>query len=293
MKVLQAAHPAVLLVYFLAVTLVAMFVWNPAIQLLALAGGAGYAFLIRKRGELKGDLAFYLLLFLLIAVTNPLFSHNGVTPLFFLNGNPVTKEAIVYGVAIAGMMLSVLLWCRCYSRIMTSDKFLFLFGKAIPRLSLVLSMALRFIPLFRRQMKRVGRAQKTMGLYASGGYVDRVRGGLRVFSALITWSLENAMDTAASMKARGYGLKGRSHFALFRFDRRDALLLLVSGLLLLLTLCGVGAGLTDFSFYPTIGELRRSPAAYLTYGTYGALSFLPFILEIEENLKWTYYRSKA
>lgn len=44
-----------------------------------------------------GGIAFYVSMFLLVAVTNPLFSHNGVTPLFYLNGNPVTLEAFVYG----------------------------------------------------------------------------------------------------------------------------------------------------------------------------------------------------
>lgn len=89
-------------------------------------------------------------MFLLVAVTNPLFSHNGVTPLFYLNGNPVTLEAFVYGAAIAVMVVGVMLWCRCYSAVMTSDKFLYLFGRAIPKLALVLSMALRFIPMFKR-----------------------------------------------------------------------------------------------------------------------------------------------
>ena len=57
--------------------------------------------LVRKKAILS-DMGFYLPLFLLVAVTNPLFSHNGVTPLFFMNGNPVTLEAVVYGVFYLG-----------------------------------------------------------------------------------------------------------------------------------------------------------------------------------------------
>ncbi len=68
-------------------------------------------------------------------------------------------------------------------------------------------MAVRFIPLFRRQAERVSLSQKAMGLYAGDNYMDKARGAARVFSILLTWSLENAIDTAASMRARGYGIK--------------------------------------------------------------------------------------
>lgn len=39
---------------------------------------------------------------LFMAVMNPVFNHQGVTILFYLNnGNPITKESILYGVAAA------------------------------------------------------------------------------------------------------------------------------------------------------------------------------------------------
>ena len=132
---------------------------------------------LERPRELGRNLAFYLPLYLMIAVINPLFSHNGVTPLFFLNGNPVTLEAVLYGLDIAVMLVAVLYWFKGYSHVMTSDKFLFLFGRAIPRLALVLSTALRFVPLLKVQIRRVGRAQKAMGLYAADSYVDKVKGG--------------------------------------------------------------------------------------------------------------------
>ena len=180
----------------------------------------------REEKAILSDMGFYLPLFLLVAVTNPLFSHNGVTPLFFMNGNPVTLEAVVYGVFISVMVVGVLFWCKCYNEIMTEDKFLYLFGRIIPKMSLVLSMALRFVPMFKRQMKNVSRAQKAMGLYSQKSYVDRLRGGIRVFTAMISWSLENSMELSSSMRARGYGLHGRTNFSLFKFGARDAAVLL-------------------------------------------------------------------
>lgn len=292
MKAFGNYHPFVLMVYFLSVLLVAMFVSNPILQLCALFGGILFCITLQKRSQLLGNIGFYIPLFLMIAVTNPLFSHNGVTPLFFLNGNPVTLESFVYGIAIAVMLVGVMLWCKCYSEMMTSDKFLYLFGKAIPKLSLVLSMALRFIPLFKRQMHKVNRAQKAMGLYSSKGFLDKIRSAMRVFMSMISWSLENAMETSTSMKARGYGLKGRTNFSLFRFNKNDGVLLTVCGLLLGITVIGVAIGETVFYYYPRISKINGSPYAVIIYAAFGLLSFLPFMIEVKEVLVWRYCISK-
>ena len=292
MKAFGNYHPVVLMVYFLSLLLIAMFVWNPVLQALAMLGGICFCVMLQSRRETASDAAFYLPLFLMVAVTNPLFSHNGVTPLFFLNGNPVTLEALLYGLAIGVMVVAVMFWCKCYSKIMTSDKFLYLFGKAIPKLSLVLSMALRFVPMFQRQSRKVSRAQKAMGLYSSKGYVSRVRSHMCILMTMISWSLENSMETAASMQARGYGLKGRSNFSLFRFYPRDGVVLAVSILLVGITLLGVAIGETEFFFYPRLSTLSTAFFALVVYSAYGFLAFLPFILEVKESIQWNYYRSK-
>ena len=85
---------------------------------------------------------------------------------------------------------------------------MYLFGRVIPALSLVLSMTLRFVPLFRRQLEVVRQAQFCIGRDASCGSVwQRVRRAVTIFSIMVTWALENAIETADSMKSRGYGLR--------------------------------------------------------------------------------------
>ncbi len=292
MKHFGQYHPLSLLVYFLSELLIAMFVTNPVIQLSALLGGTLFCATLVPRRELGTNLGFYIPMMLLVAVTNPLFSHNGVTPLFFLNGNPVTLEAILYGVSIAVMVVGVMLWCKCYSEVMTGDKFLYLFGRAAPKLSLVLSMTLRFVPMFRRRMHKVSAAQKAMGLYSGSGIVAKAQSAMRVFTAMIAWSFENAMDTAASMKARGYGRKGRTQFSLFRFRASDGALLAVCAALLVTVLVGAATGAVTFYFYPRITALPQSPAAWTVYAAFGMLSALPFILEVKEALVWRFCVSK-
>ena len=129
---------------------------------------------------------------------------------------------MLYGAAAAVMLASVVLWFSSYNEVMTSDKFVYLFGRVIPALSLVLSMSLRFIPKFKAQMQTVSEAQACIGRDTKNGSVlRRVGNAVKIFSTLVTWSLENAIETADSMRSRGYGLPGRTAFSIYRFDDRD------------------------------------------------------------------------
>ena len=126
-----------------------MFLMHPVCLALSLIGALAYA--IRLSGRRAVRLSLYGLLPFLVftAVLNPVFNHEGATILTYLpDGNPLTLEAILYGIAAATMMVTVILWFSCYSRVMTSDKFIFLFGRVIPALSLIFSMILRFVLSF-------------------------------------------------------------------------------------------------------------------------------------------------
>ncbi len=285
-------HPAALMIYFVAVMSVGMFVTNPVIGIVSLAGGILFSSLLTENKEKKGDLLFFLPLMLLIAIINPLFSHNGITPLFFINGNPFTFEALIYGVYLAVTVVSVVLWCKAYSRVMTSDKFLYLFGRILPQISLVLSMALRFVPMLKRQAQKVSRSQKAMGLYSSESLSDKIRAGARVISVLIGWSLENAVETGKAMKARGYGLKGRTNYSDFRFRKSDLFFVLLCIALWITILIGMASGNLDFDYYPQITHIPSGVFAVICYTAYGTLSLLPFIFEAEEMIRWKFYRSK-
>ena len=292
MKAFSDYHPFVLMTYFLSVTIISMFSVHPIFIGVSLFGAFCLFSLLTSGKDVLSNIAFYIPMFILISVTNPLFSHNGETPLFFLNDNPITLEAILYGMAISVMLIAVMFWFKSYSEVMTSDKFIYLFGKIIPKLSVILSMALRFTPLYIKQIKRITRTQKTLGLYTSNSLTDRFLSSIRVFSSILTWSLENAVDTADSMKARGYGLKGRTHFSLFRFTKRDSYSLFFILISDLVILCGFMLREVYFSYYPTVTDIRFSVFAQTIYVFFAFLSLFPAIIEIKENLKWKYLISK-
>ena len=208
---------------------------------------------------------------------NPAFVHQGVTILTYLpSGNPLTLESILYGLAAALLLASVVLWFRCFSTVMTSDKFIYLFGRVIPALSLVLSMTLRFVPRFRRQFRAVSQAQRYMGRdTASGGLVQRGKNAMKVFSVLVTWSLESAIDTADSMRSRGYGQPGRTAFSIYRLDDRDRSLLLWLGFCGLYLLVGALSRGLYFQYYPLLLGAPAQPLTISFFAVYLLLCLTP------------------
>lgn len=288
---LSDANPISVFLWLMTAAGIVMFCFNPLLLSLSLAGALFYFYMRNPDAGLKAILP-YLGLALASALLNPLFSHNGATVLFVLNHNPITLEAFYYGFALGAMLVAVLSWFRSFQQIMTSDKLLYIFGSALPKLTLILSIALRYIPLLREQSKRVRDAQKAMGLFREENAVDRLRGELRIFSVLVSWALENGVITADSMSARGYGVGRRTRFALFRFRARDAALCIACLLLGGTTIAGVATGALDFWFYPrfSMGELR--PLSCLSYFSYGLLALFPGLLEVEEHIRWNTLKSK-
>ncbi len=291
MNVLSDANPIAAFIWLMMTAGIAMFCLNPVILALSVAGGMFYFFIRNPDSGLRAQLP-YLLLFALSALLNPLFSHNGATVLFVLNHNPITLEALFYGLALGGMILSVLYWFRSFQQIMTSDKLLYVFGSALPKLTLILSIALRYIPLLKKQTKCIRDAQKALGLFKDENIIDRLRGEMRIFSVLVTWALENGIITADSMTARGYGIGRRTRFAIFRFRFYDGVLcagcLLLSGIVIAAIACG---SLTC-SFYPYFTLPNPDTLGACAYVAFALLAFFPGLLEVEENIRWKSLKSK-
>ncbi len=292
MKAFGKLHPVTLLIYFVMMLAFSMFLRNPVTAGLSLLGSIAFCCTLTDRREKLEDLRFYLPLSALIVLTNPLVSHNGRTPLFFVNGNAFTLEAIWYGVFIAGMIAAVLLWSKAYSKIFTSDKFLYLFGRILPKTALILSVALRCVPLMKAQAARLKDAQKTLGLFSTGSVADNVVSTVKVYAALVAWSLENAVETGRHMKARGWNAGRRTAFSTFRFRVTDAVFIAVFAAAGVLLLLAAARGALYFSFYPAPTPLPADPVSVSAYALFGGLAFLPFFTETEESIRWTCLRSK-
>ncbi len=291
MRRFQDHNPIVVFVYFLLVTVVCVLCMTPTVTLISLAGAVILDSVVSEKRGIGKHLRM-LLIFFLLSLLNPFLYHNGVTVLFVLNDNPITLEALLYGVCAALMVISVLYWFGSFSVIMTEDRLLYVFGVFSPKLALLFSMTLRYIPLFSKQAKRINNVQKALGLYKEDNAIDSIRGGVRIFSALMTWGLENGIITADSMAARGYGVRKRTFFTIWKFGGRDFMLLLTELVLGGIVIAGRVLKAVYFSFYPAFESAKPSPLGIAALAGYALLVLLPTIIDIYEALRWKYLTSR-
>lgn len=284
-------HPLVDLTFFVLVLAFAMFISHPAVQLAGLVCAALFALRCTGRGFGR-RMAMLLPLMLLAAVVNPLVSHQGVTVLFrFPSGNACTLESVLYGISAAVRLGTAVLWFMGWNAVMTSDKFVYLFGRILPSLSLTLSMGLRFVPRLLRRTREVAQAQK-LARPAERGWLASIRRAGRVVSIVVTWALENALDTADSMKSRGYGLPKRTAFSLFRFTLRDGICLGVLAALGGAVLAGSLTGGLKWWYYPAPGGATGAQAALWT-AAFVLLAAFPLIFDAKEAIQWRASRSRT
>ena len=290
----SSCHPIINFLFFTLVLLFSMCLMHPAYLAISLTGALTYDIYLKGRKAVRFAVMGLFPMAAVAALANPAFNHEGQTILTYLpSGNPLTLESMLYGAAAAVMLASVVLWFSGYNEVMTSDKFVYLFGRVIPALSLVLSMSLRFIPKFRAQMQVVSEAQACIGRDTKNGSVlRRVGNAVKIFSIVVTWSLENAIETADSMRSRGYGLPGRTAFSIYRFDDRD------KAVLAWLIFCGAYlisgwmAGGTCFRYYPTVRAAALTPMTVSFMLVYLMLVLTPVILDRKEDRLWRYLRSE-
>ena len=292
--VFSTFHPLINFIYFVMIIGCSMFVMHPVFLCLSILGGFSYYYYLKRNKAFKTLGKMLIPIFVLSLIVNPLFNHQGGTILFYYStGNPFTLESLVYGGAAGLMLVSVLSWFSCYQVVMTSDKFIYLFGKVIPSMSLVLSMIFRFVPKFRIQIEKISNSQKCVGRDVTNGTVkEKAHHGMKILSVMTTWALENSVETADSMKSRGYGLRGRTNFSIYRFDTRDRCILAAMCLLGGVTLLGLFTGKISFYYYPTLVMNKNSVLAVLGYFSYGLLCIFPVTMNLIEDIKWHYLKSE-
>ena len=290
MKKIERHNPITVFLYFLLSACLTAFGTDIVISLISLLGYALF-YIIKDAENGKKRHLYILVLFIVSSTINPVFNHRGVTPMFVVNDNPITLEALLYGLCMAGAVCSVIYLFSSFSLILTSDKLIYVFGIVSPKVALILSMAIRYIPLFIRQYKKVKASQHAMGLFKDGNIVDRFNGNIRVFSIMVTWALENGIVTADSMAARGYSEKRRTPFSFYRFTKSDLAFLLVTLVLFGVVSAGKISGLIGTSFYPQFIPAALNIKSVTVYLCFGILTFLPSILEIKEKMRWKYLTS--
>lgn len=210
------------------------------------------------------------------------YNHFGITPLSVnVIGNQITLESLVYGLVLAIKIATIFMWFSCIFTIFSSDKIIYLVGGIMPKMSLMISIMLRTVPAICAYTKKVALARKSIGKGLNqGNILRRIRNLVSIISIVITWTMERFLVVSESMKSRGYTLKGRTAFSIYRFDNRDRTFVITVFWCFTLLLMGMLLDQTKILYNPQIIMNKITPFSFLFYAGYLFVGLLPFGLQV-------------
>ena len=299
-------HPLVNVLFFISIIAFGMLLRHPVYLVISFISSTAYYLKLSGKDGRKTVFRFLLPMLLFVVIINSFFNHYGVTTLFILpSGNNFTFEALVMGIVSGITVVSVIQWFFCCNEVVTEDKFMHIFGRILPKGALVVSMILRFVPLYRRRYKEISQARKCMGLNGTDSFICKMKNTFKNIGILVSWSFENAIETADSMKARGYGLKGRTYYSRFQWHTGDTLALILLVLFDALIIFGLVSNSAYCIYNPyviinqpseigttyIINELNLTinPFSFLSIVSliaFTLLCFLPLTIDLKEDIKW-------
>lgn len=305
-------HPLVNVLFFISIIAFGMLLRHPVYLVISFISSTAYYLKLSGKDGRKTVFRFLLPMLLFVVIINSFFNHYGVTTLFILpSGNNFTFEALVMGIVSGITVVSVIQWFFCCNEVVAEDKFMHIFGRILPKGALVVSMILRFVPLYRRRYKEISQARKCMGLNGTDSFICKMKNTFKNIGILVSWSFENAIETADSMKARGYGLKGRTYYSRFQWHTGDTLALILLVLFDALIIFGLvsNSAYCIYNPYVIINQPSEIGTTYiinelnLTINPFGFLSiisliaftllcFLPLTIDLKEDIKWHRLQSK-
>ncbi len=280
-------HPAVNFIYFILAAVLAMLFNHPLFLGISLVSSLAYAIKLKGKAAVKSFFLFLLPLLIFVTAINALTAHYGVTALYvFKSGNSLTLEAIVYGAVTGVLVVIMLLWFMCYNEVVTEDKFMHVFGKRMPHLALLILMVLRFVPLYTAQFRETLESRKNAGFSADIGRLGKVKEACQAVSGVVTWALEHSLETADSMKSRGYGLRGRTSYSRFVIAPSDIIVIVLMIAAAAVAAAGRLTGAVDALYNPVIEISGFSPMLTVSAIFYTLFCFTPIIYDAEEVIRW-------
>ncbi len=279
-------HPAVDLFCFCSVIFFTVTFRHPTFLFCSLASALLYNVTLFNK---KSFLYFFIFIpiFALLACLNPLVSHWGDTTLFNLFGDPkkpFTFEALCYGLNMALTFIAVIMWFFCYGKVMTSEKFVYLFSKIVPSISLMLVMIFRLLPSLSKKYTQIKEARLGARLNHGTSLWCRLKEVFAIGNTLFTRELEESFDMAKSMENRNYGKKKRSFYNDYNFSPKNFVILLVYALLSVLCSIGIIKKTVSAVFYPKISFTKIELNAGLSFIVFASFLILCLLPSIQNSL---------
>lgn len=282
----------VLFVFYLSVIIVTVLSFNPFYAAVSLIAAFLFALYIFKMKALKFFLTLSLPALIIFTLFNCLTVREGATVLLFINNNQITAESLIYGLTSGLVFSGTIMWFYTFNAACNS-KFIGTFSRIIPQTALVFSMSLRLIPKMKVQAAQISDAQTMIGKGVKGkNLLKKIRHGLNIMSVLITWSLENGIETADSMRARGYGAGGKISGAKKKTRANDIIIFMCILICFIFIITCAGLGKVIFTFYPVIIFDLAGVYELLSLALFSLTCFLPLIICLRSDIKWQLLKLK-
>lgn len=268
--------------FFAAALVLTMAAVQPVLTAISLVAALACGMLLRGWRQTLRSLRWQAPLVLLVAATNPLFSASGSTELLRIGLRAICLESVCYGAVMGLMLAAVIAWFSNAACVLTSDKVMAVLGNRLPTVSLMVSMALRLVPRFVGRGREIATAHDACTVTRAGARDFKAR--VRQTSVLMEWSMEDSLETADAMRARGWQSgRPRTRYRRGRFTSHDAALSALLAALAVAAFAVAWVAASHYQFYPTMDPLRP----WWGYAVYAAFLLFPLIAHGEEALRWT------
>jgi energy-coupling factor transport system permease protein len=256
---LHATRAGVAALWALALSAAVLLLYHPvalaalALAILAAGWGAGVG------RELTRALRAALWWVGPIVLINVLVTRDGLTVFARLGDlgpfgqGDLTVEALVYGAVIGLKVALLVLITTLASLCIDPDALLRICRRLSFRSALTASLAVRMIPVLAADAQRIAEAQRTR----PGGQADRrsangTRARMALIGAVLTGSLDRAMDVAATLELRGFAVAPRAPRVRRPWSRHDLAFAASAAAILALALLARVGGVAPFTAYPLV-----------------------------------------
>lgn len=271
----DACHAAVPAMLFAGVAALSMLAVHPVFVTLSLSGALAFSLVARGAAATVRGLAWQLPLLVLVCLLNPFFSASGSTLLLKVGPRSVYLESLAYGATMGALLVATVLWFEDAAAVLTQDRLLALAGRRARSVPLVASMAAQLVPQMLGRARAVRAAARACT--AAGPRPPARDELLRTSTMLLSWSLEDSLERADAMRARGWESGSpRTRYRPERFRARDAVAAAGIAALLALGAAGAWAACSSWEFYPRMSGL----APWWCYLPLALLALLPAVAEL-------------
>lgn len=288
---IHSFHPIVCFLYYMGATALVMLYKHPVFLVIGAMILILFNIQLDKGKSLKNWFKMLVFISAFFLIINPLFNHRGTHILFYLHYNPIMLEAVIIGLISAISIFTIMVLFTSYNLVITADKFLFLFSRWLPQWALLTMLSMRFVPLLKRRLQEIETVQKAKGLTVTEGKIkERAKNGILLVQILLTWSLEEAIQTADSMAARGYGIMKRSKYTPYKMIMRDWLTIIYLVILIAIGIVGWWLGDGVLSVYPVLETMYIQGREWFYLLIFMLYMGSPLIIEGREVLLWHSWR---